>query len=97
MLQLFDLHPGELDWLAKHMGHDVDIHKLAYRLHTSTVEITKVGKVLAALDQGQKSIFKGKRINEIALSEGEFVILIDYLLNINILQLYAQYNLLTHN
>ena len=58
-LQLFDLH-GELDWLAKHMDHDVDIHKLACRLHTSTVKINKAGKVLAALDQGQKSNFKAK-------------------------------------
>ena len=58
-LQLFDLH-GELEWLAKHMDHDVDIHKLACRLRTSTVEINKAGKVLAALDQGQKSNFKVK-------------------------------------
>ncbi len=32
------------------MGHSLDMHKMAYRLHTPEVIITKVGKVLSALD-----------------------------------------------
>lgn len=49
-MQLIDLTQGELDWLAKHMGHEVDIHKMAYRIHTAAVEVAKVGKVLQVLD-----------------------------------------------
>ncbi len=44
------LVPGEVEWLAKHMGHSTDIHKLAYRIHTTSIEVTKVGKVLSTLD-----------------------------------------------
>lgn len=44
------LVPGEVEWLAKHMGHSTDIHKLAYRIHTTSIEVTKVGKVLNTLD-----------------------------------------------
>ena len=47
---MIDLNQGELDWLSKHMGHETDMHKMAYRLHTSQVELTKVGKVFDALD-----------------------------------------------
>jgi hypothetical protein len=36
--------------MAKHMGHSVDIHKMAYRIHTAAIEVTKVGKVLTTLD-----------------------------------------------
>ena len=47
---MIDLNQGEMDWLSKHMGHETDLHKMAYRLHTSMVELTKVGKVLNVLD-----------------------------------------------
>lgn len=32
------------------MGHSVDIHKMAYRIHTAAIEVTTVGKVLTTLD-----------------------------------------------
>ncbi|GFR74883.1 hypothetical protein ElyMa_000440900 [Elysia marginata] len=34
------------------MGHSVNIHKEHYRLQESTIEITKVGKLLLAVDEG---------------------------------------------
>lgn len=49
-VQLIDLTQGELEWLAKHMGHEIDIHKMAYRIHTAAVEVAKVGKVLQVMD-----------------------------------------------
>jgi len=32
------------------MGHDVSTHKSNYRLHANAIEITKVGKLLLAVD-----------------------------------------------
>jgi len=50
MLQLIDMTPGELQWLSNHLGHDVGTHKKNYRLHATAIEITKVGRLLLAVD-----------------------------------------------
>lgn len=50
--QLLDLGPTQVELLANHMGHSVNIHKEHYRLQESTIEITKVGKLLLAVDKG---------------------------------------------
>jgi hypothetical protein len=44
------MSPAELAWLSTHMGHDVSTHKQNYRLHPTCIEITKVGKLLLAID-----------------------------------------------
>ena len=48
--QVLDLQEKELDWLARHMGHDVRVHREYYRLHESTLELAKVSKILALVD-----------------------------------------------
>ena len=67
--QLFDLNPGELEWLSNHMGHDLNIHKDFYRLHDSTIEIAKVSRLLMAIDSGNAAKFVGKRLEDITLDE----------------------------
>ncbi|XP_070193306.1 uncharacterized protein [Littorina saxatilis] len=67
--QLFDLNPGELEWLSNHMGHDLNIHKDFYRLHNSTIEIAKVSRLLMAIDSGNAAKFVGKRLEDITLDE----------------------------
>jgi len=52
MLQLIDMTPGEIQWLSSHLGHDVTTHKGNYRLHAPAIEITKVGRLLMAVDGG---------------------------------------------
>ena len=42
MLQILDMTKGELDMLAKHLGHDTKTHKEYYRLAHSTLELSKV-------------------------------------------------------
>ena len=37
--QVLDLQEKELDWLARHMGHDIRVHREYYRLHESTLEL----------------------------------------------------------
>jgi len=51
--QLIDMTGAELQWLSSHLGHDVTTHKKNYRLHPNSVEITRVGKLLMAIDNGQ--------------------------------------------
>lgn len=65
--QIIDLNEGELEWLARHMGHDLAVHREYYRLHDSTLELAKVSKLLLAVDEGQASKWQGKKLSEIEL------------------------------
>ena len=49
-----------LNWLARHLGHDVRVHREFYRIHESTIEIAKVSKLLLAVD-GSKTNKGGKK------------------------------------
>lgn len=63
--QVLDLQEKELDWLARHMGHNVRVHREYYRLHESTLELPKVSKILAVVDEGTISQAVGKPFNEV--------------------------------
>ena len=63
--QVFDLTENEYDWLARHLGHDVRVHREFYRLQENAVELTKVSRLLLAVDQGEAHKFTGKKLNEI--------------------------------
>lgn len=63
--QIFDLKEHEYDWLARHLGHDIQVHRDFYRLHKSAAEITKVSRLLLAVESGQAQRFAGKQLQEI--------------------------------
>lgn len=64
---MVELSPGELKWLANHMGHDVNIHESVYRIHDSMIELAKISRLLMAVDTGQLHEFKGKNLKDIHL------------------------------
>ena len=66
--QVRSLKETEVDWLARHLGHDIRVHRDFYRLHQSTIEIAKVSKLLLTVDQGETSKFVGKTLAEIDLN-----------------------------
>ena len=39
--QVLDLSEREMEWLAEHLGHSVDIHKTFYRVMSTTTEKAK--------------------------------------------------------
>jgi len=63
VLQLLDMTNAELEWVTEYLGHTADVHKNWYRQEASTVELTKVAKVLMAKDQNFN--FKNKKMKEI--------------------------------
>ena len=71
--QIIDLEGNELEWLAQHMGHDINIHRNNYTLHESTLELAKVSKLLLAIDEGNASQFAGKKLKDIVI-DGKFFI-----------------------
>ena len=47
------------------MGHNVRIHCEYYHVHESTIELAKVRKILAVVDEGSISKWIVKTLNEI--------------------------------
>ena len=63
--QIVALEKGELEWLANHLGHDLKIHKDFYRLHESVVELSKVSRLLLAVDSGRAAQYSGKSLGDV--------------------------------
>lgn len=65
VLQLLDLSEAELTWITNHLGHTKDVHKGWYRKEDATIELTKVAKVLVAIDTGESRSIQNKRIDSL--------------------------------
>lgn len=65
--QICNLSENQTDWLARHLGHDARVHREYYRLQESSVELTKVSKLLLAVEEGTINKFAGKTLDEITL------------------------------
>lgn len=63
ILQLLDMTESELTWVTNHLGHTKDIHKGWYRQEDSTIELTKIAKVLVAIDNGDSRDVQNKKID----------------------------------
>jgi hypothetical protein len=59
-----------LEWLARHLGHSIKVHKEFYRLQSNVAEVVKVGKLLLANEKGL-SQYSGQTLDEITLSDIE--------------------------
>lgn len=66
MMQLQDLTHVEMDWVSKHLGHSLNIHKAYYRQHTAAIEMGKVTRLLLQLDSGHSSDYNGKTLDKVA-------------------------------
>ena len=65
--QIFELREGEVDWLARHLSHDIRVHREYYRLHDSSVELAKISKLLLAVDNSKPGQWKGCKLDEIGV------------------------------
>ncbi|XP_050514061.1 uncharacterized protein LOC126889627 [Diabrotica virgifera virgifera] len=67
--QIFNLGKNEADWLARHLGHDIRVHRDFYRLHENAVEATKISRLLIAIEHGDANKYAGKSLNEINIED----------------------------
>ena len=63
--QIIALDKEELEWLADHLGHSIEVHRDFYRLQESTLEMSKVSKLLMAIESGSIHKFAGKKLSDI--------------------------------
>ena len=53
-----------LEWLTRHLGHSVNIHKIHYRQQSRAIELGKVAKVFIHMAKGTLADQKGKSFEE---------------------------------
>lgn len=63
--QILNLKNNELDQLADFLGHNINVHREYYRLPEATIQVTKISKLLLALEKGKLTELKGKSLDEI--------------------------------
>ena len=56
---------SELTWVTNHFGHTKDIHRNWYRREDATIELTKIAKVLLAVDSDESRNMQSKRIDDL--------------------------------
>ncbi|KAL3837344.1 hypothetical protein ACJMK2_022708, partial [Sinanodonta woodiana] len=67
--QVIDLSDHELQWLSSHLAHDLKTYKQYYRQQDSTLELTKVSKLLLAAEAGKLGEYTGKKLDDINVEE----------------------------
>ena len=67
--QVLSLSSGDIEHLSNHLGHDLNVHHQFYRLHESTIETTKIVKLLSLVNSGNIPKYKNKNLDEIDLDD----------------------------
>lgn len=62
--QVLNLDSGDMEMLARFLGHDIAVHKEYYRLPEDTLQLAKCSKLLLVMEKGASN-FTGKSLNEI--------------------------------
>jgi hypothetical protein len=70
-VQVMNLAENEMDWLARHLGHDLNVHREFYRQHESAIEIAKISRLLLSSEKGEIHKYSGKKLVDIPV-EGVF-------------------------
>ncbi|KAJ8048981.1 hypothetical protein HOLleu_01514 [Holothuria leucospilota] len=70
--KLLDLK-NELEQLANHMGHDISTHREYYCLPQETILLAKMSKLLNLASMGKLHQFKGKSLEDVALSSEDII------------------------
>ena len=60
-----NLKDNELDQLANFSGHDIRVHREYYRLPQSTIQLSKISKLLIAMQGGSVKDIQGKSHDQI--------------------------------
>lgn len=67
--QVFNLSKKDLEQLARHMGHELSVHKEFYRLQEDVVELAKISKLLLTVERGEAHQFAGMSVEDIRLDD----------------------------
>ena len=66
-----DLTKDQKQWLCNHLGHSFDVHNEYYKLKLYAVELTHISQLLLVSESGLLSKFKGKKIEDVKITNEE--------------------------
>lgn len=78
VIQITGMSETELQELARHMGHELAVHRQFYRLQEDVTELAKISKLLIAVEQGRASQFRGLTMDDIQM-EGHYAFILELL------------------
>jgi hypothetical protein len=58
----------DLQEVARHMGHELSVHRKFYRLQDDVIELAKISKLLLAVESGKASHFSGMSLDDLDLN-----------------------------
>ena len=64
-----DLDESDMTVITNHFGHSLQVHNVWYRREESEAEITRMGRILLAIDEGES--VKRKRIDDLQTAAPE--------------------------
>lgn len=70
MLKVLDLSSQQMEWVATHLGHSMDVERTYYRVMSNSIEKAKIAKLLLLADHGSIDKYHGKKLDDINF-EGE--------------------------
>lgn len=85
-LQIFDLNSQQQQWLANHLGHSMDIHKIHYRQTSGLIERIDMAKLMLMQELNITANFAGKKLEDIQLP-GIYMFVAHFLMKMLLLQL----------
>ena len=56
---------NELQEVARHMGHELSVHRKFYRLQDDVIELAKISKLLLAVESGKAHQFNGVSLDDL--------------------------------
>jgi len=59
------MQENEVQEVARHMGHELAVHRKCYRLQEHVIELEKKSKLLLALESGKAHKFKGVSLDDL--------------------------------
>ena len=60
-----DLNTTQMEWVADHLGHSLDVERTYYRIASSVIQKAKIAKLLILADQGKIDQCKGKTLDQL--------------------------------
>lgn len=72
IIQVMSLNNAQMEWVAEHLGHSLDVEKQYYRMTSSTIEKAKIAKLLILADKGQ--VPKNQTLDEIDFGKVRFML-----------------------
>nr|XP_018904939.1 PREDICTED: uncharacterized protein LOC109035682 [Bemisia tabaci] len=69
VIQYMALPENQMSWVTKHLGHSLGVHLQHYRQHETALEITKISKMMFAVDHGCLLKFQNKTLDDITLED----------------------------